>query len=143
MDALNVFGLLVGHMAGDYLLQNDFMAMNKKKWSLLGWFACALHCFVYALAVCYFAGWLGRWDLFAAVMLGHMVFDKTYLVVNWMSMTGSFRRLLRAEVPVIVGDGMLGSAVAGTVMAHKVWAYALVDNSFHLVALWATARWLA
>lgn len=31
---------LVGHLVGDYLLQNDYMALNKKKSS----FHCMVHC---------------------------------------------------------------------------------------------------
>jgi hypothetical protein len=44
---------LVGHMVGDYLLQNDWMAQNKKQRS----FPCVVHCALWASAVSLFAGW--------------------------------------------------------------------------------------
>ena len=42
---------IVGHLIGDYLLQNDWMAMNKKKSGENGWTACWVHCSLYTLAV--------------------------------------------------------------------------------------------
>jgi hypothetical protein len=39
--------LILGHLIGDYLLQNKWMAMNKHHSS----FKCAVHCLLYTLAV--------------------------------------------------------------------------------------------
>lgn len=106
----------IGHLVGDYLLQNDFMALNKKSYSLKGWAACSLHCVLYSLAVCLFTGW---WDYrFSLVFVSHMALDKTMIVVRYMNFTGSFRR--------IISDKNNQSAI---------WAYAIIDNTIHLVTL--------
>ena len=34
--------MLLGHLVGDYLLQNNYMALNKGRNDLIGWFACLL-----------------------------------------------------------------------------------------------------
>ena len=47
----------IAHCVGDFILQNDFQAMNKKDFTLKGWFACILHCFLYSVAMGIFTGW--------------------------------------------------------------------------------------
>lgn len=32
-----MFEMLLGHLVGDYLVQNDWMALNKSKNNLTGW----------------------------------------------------------------------------------------------------------
>ena len=46
--------LLLGHLVGDYLLQWEFMAQNKFKNTLFGWWACFVHCFIYSVCVALF-----------------------------------------------------------------------------------------
>ena len=108
---------LIGHLVGDYLLQNDWMALNKKAMTFRGWLACLIHCFLYSVAVCAFTGW---WDArFIIVMLSHLALDKTLVVVWYMRLTGSFKR--------IITDKNNPSAI---------WACAIVDNTFHMVTLY-------
>jgi len=108
---------LIGHLVGDYLFQNDWMALNKKSWSLKGWAACYVHCFIYSLSVCLFAGWW-EWK-FIMVFLSHLALDKTMVVVYYMRWFGSFKR--------IIDDKNNPCAI---------WAYAIVDNTIHLVTLY-------
>lgn len=51
------FGLLIGHLIGDYIIQNDYLALNKTKNSLI----CLLHCLLYTLAVWLCACWWMPW----------------------------------------------------------------------------------
>jgi hypothetical protein len=44
---------IIGHLVGDYLLQTDWMAQNKK---LRSW-PCLVHCVIWTACVCIFAGW--------------------------------------------------------------------------------------
>lgn len=46
-----MMGMLVGHLVGDYLLQNDWMALNKKFKNFEGRLACGVHCFLWTLSV--------------------------------------------------------------------------------------------
>lgn len=108
---------LIGHLIGDYLLQNDWMALNKKSYSLTGWTACLVHCWIYTIVVCLLTGW---WDYrIALVFLSHFIPDKTMLVVKYMEAFGAFRR--------IISDKNNPSAI---------WAYAIVDNTVHLTLLY-------
>jgi preprotein translocase subunit SecY len=67
--------ILLGHLIGDYLLQNNWMALNKSKHKGLGWFTCFVHCLLYTFAVC-----LTTWNFtilwIALVFLSHFLIDK-------------------------------------------------------------------
>jgi hypothetical protein len=107
---------IVGHMVGDYLLQNDWMAANKKKRTL----PCAVHCALWASAVVLFAGWgMIAW---LALFLLHFAQDRTGVVAWWMDLIGqeSFR------------TGPLAP-----------WSSVVVDNAWHLVQIWAVGRFIA
>lgn len=104
---------IVGHVAGDYLLQNDWMASGKKRSSLI----CAAHVAVYTACVVLFAGWFDWW-LVAAVAVPHFLIDRWTFVAWWM-------RTIRQ--PVFMEPPM------------SPWSRIAVDNSMHMVCLYAVA----
>lgn len=119
---------IIGHLVGDYLLQNDWMALNKKR---RGW-PCAVHCFLWAWAVCLFAHWgLLPWMV---LFVCHFAQDRTEIVRWWMWTIGQ-RRFMQcdafdmAEMRVVPGLGP--------------WSVIVVDNVWHMVTLWAVWRWVA
>jgi hypothetical protein len=73
----NSIALLIGHMAGDYLLQNDWMAVNKSQSTAKGLVACNLHCLLYSLAVATVVC-LGGWVVVGAELF---VFGRS---INWI-----------------------------------------------------------
>jgi len=117
----------IGHLLGDFVLQTDWQAMNKKKHTLRGWWACSVHCALYTLAVCACTGWWSK-RLAVLVFLSHFPIDKTLIVARYMRFVGSFRR--------VIMDPTVD-------MNHKTWAYLLVDNTVHLTLLWLIARYAA
>lgn len=108
---------IIGHLVGDYLLQNDWMALNKKKRTL----PCAVHCGLWTIAVCAFAGWWAWWVppvLFAA----HFAQDRTGLVVWWMTRVNRQTQFVSGPC--------------------APWSIIVVDNVWHIVSLYAVARFL-
>lgn len=75
------------HLLGDYFLQNDWMALNKSKYTSDGWFACALHCGLYALPFGIY--YHGSIPISILIFLTHFLIDKFGLaqyvtrVINW------------------------------------------------------------
>jgi hypothetical protein len=67
----------IAHLIGDFILQNDWMAVNKKRNS----FACLVHCVVYLLPflVCHLSWW-------QIVLIGiqHFLQDRTDFIFWWM-----------------------------------------------------------
>lgn len=116
----------IGHLIGDFLLQNDYMAMHKKEMSVRGLLVCGVHCLLYTLAVIACTGWW-QWYLIVLVFLSHFPIDKTYILVRYMRWFGSFKR--------VIDD-------ANVDMHHKVWAYLFVDQTAHLTLLWLIAKFV-
>lgn len=131
------FWLLLGHLIGDYVVQNDWMAKNKvnphpstlnvcdaskvefweeaeQKWSL-GHFACTVHCLFYTLAVwaCTF-WWMPWWGLLACFLV-HWPVDRFRLARRWMCNVSGQKQF--AEGPL------------------SPWSVIIVDNIFHLLTL--------
>lgn len=101
---------IVGHLVGDFLLQNDWMALNKKNRS----WPCVVHCALWTLAVCAFAGW---WNPASAawLFLTHFAIDRTQFIKSWMRLNNQ-------------------SAFAKEPLAP--WSVIVVDQVFHVLTLW-------
>jgi hypothetical protein len=105
--------LLVGHLVGDFLLQNDWMAQNKKTRTV----PCLVHVGFYTFAVCYCAGWLAYPAAWLLVGVPHFLIDRTQFVRWYMQKCGQ-------------------DAFAQPPMAP--WSIIAVDNAMHaLCLLWA------
>ena len=99
---------LIGHLVGDYLLQTEWQAANKKAAGLQGWLACLSHCALWTLSVIVFTGW---WSVKVVllVFISHIVLDRTYFVAWYL-------RVLRK--------------------GQEKWLQIVCDNVMHLVLLW-------
>lgn len=71
---------LIMHLTGDYLLQNDWMAENKGKYSLKGYIACLLHCFLYTSM---FVLFLFPLKSCLIIFITHFLIDKYRLAILW------------------------------------------------------------
>ena len=109
-------GAIIGHLVGDYLLQNDFLAQEKKRDS----FVCALHCFTYTVSVLAFSGWWQAkigWELVAmAIFIPHFLIDRWGFVPWYMRKIGQ--------------EKFMGPPLGP-------WSIIVVDNVLHLVCLHA------
>lgn len=74
--------IILGHLVGDYLLQSDWMALNKKKVGVEGWIPCLIHCLIWTISMILFIGKLNI-ILFLGLFLSHLILDRTNLVV-WL-----------------------------------------------------------
>lgn len=133
------FTLLLGHLVGDYIVQNDWMAQNKTNphpgimpplgsynqevsWikGLVDWktgnIACLVHCFFYTIAViCFNPHWI---TLAGALICGviHYPVDRFRLAAWWMK---------NVSWQTQFATGPLAP-----------WSVILVDNIFHLITLY-------
>lgn len=101
---------IVGHPVGDYLLQNDWMALNKKKATI----PCVVHCTLWTLSVCAFTGW---WIWSPVPWVTHFIQDRTNIILFWMTRVN--RQLQFASGPC------------------APWSIIVVDNTWHILTLWA------
>lgn len=101
---------LMGHLIGDYLLQNDWMALNKKKAS----WPCFVHVLLYTLTIWLATRW--HWQAIAIVFVTHFAQDRTDFVAWFMRIKGQAKFAQPPMAP---------------------WSIIVVDNVLHLCVLWA------
>ncbi len=110
----------IGHLVGDFLFQNDWMANNKKQHT----WPCLVHVSFYTFAVMLFT-WLGQfagyepWPWWAAlvVFIPHFLIDRTNVVKWSMDHKGQKNFAVPPMAP---------------------WSIIAVDNTWHLVCLFFT-----
>ncbi len=114
---------IIGHLVGDYLVQNDWMAQNKKKNS----FICAIHCLFWTGSVMALTGWYAIMSarvllVFGVLFLTHFAQDRTNIVQWWMKLIRQPKFLQPPLAP---------------------WSIIVVDNVWHIVAIWAVWKFIA
>lgn len=100
---------LIAHLIGDYLIQNDWMARNKKTSTSL----CLIHVISYTLVMACFTLWPPTALLIVAVT--HFAQDRTQFVAWYMRVMGQTEFAKPPLAP---------------------WSCIIVDNVLHLVVLY-------
>ncbi|KFL63784.1 DUF3307 domain-containing protein [Bacillus cereus ATCC 10876] len=89
--------LYIGHKIGDYLLQTDYQAVNKKD----NWIALISHCFIYTLAVSImayvFVGFF-NWTAIFILFISHIIIDRK-IFLNWWAK--NIKRIRDTEEPAV------------------------------------------
>lgn len=106
---------LIAHLIGDYLLQNDWMAQNKK---LRSW-PCFVHVAIYSATMWAMTQW-PPWAMLV-VFATHFVQDRTGFVKWYMLLIGQSKFVEPPMAP---------------------WSIIVVDNVMHIVVLYGIDRLL-
>lgn len=134
----------VGHLVGDYLLQNDWLAREKKNCFV----ACMMHCNLWALSVCVFAGWFSHSTAMPILVVLHFLQDRWNFVPWWMRLIGQWdfmrsdkievTRRCHADAPVPFEEVVSIDLKPG----FGPWSIIVVDNVFHIVTLFLVWRFV-
>jgi hypothetical protein len=133
--------LFLGHLIGDYVFQNDFMAQNKFKKGWTGRWPCIVHCLEYSLVICLCMGLSGTVSLTTALIffpiafLSHYPIDRTSFAKWWLKHYN--KKPLPLSPTSITPEGIMAYD-AGVFFYWFV--YVAVDNIFHLVLMTAGLR---
>jgi len=103
---------IFAHLIGDYLLQNDWMAKNKKQSHLI----CLLHIVTYMIPFLFVDI---NWLQFSLISLQHYIQDRTMFVAWFCKITNKFQS----------GPGIF-------------WGHIIVDNIFHILWIAAVIHFL-
>jgi hypothetical protein len=122
--------LLLGHLLGDYLLQNKWMALTKSKNTLEGWMAAIIHCCLYSLAVCFFM-WNFDYIWFIVVFNSHFWIDKFALAERYKKIIGSstLKEFVHRWDPLITRKDIVEGGFASL-------TYTITDNTMHLLIMY-------
>lgn len=138
MDTLTC--AIIGHLVGDYLLQNDLLALNKKKLGNFGGYMCIIHAFIWTMSVCLFAGWpiYGGW-VSCILFATHFIQDRTNIIIWWMTVIGQ-RQFMKCDE--LDSDGVF-LETARIKPGLGPWSIIVVDNIWHIVTIWFVWRFIA
>lgn len=115
------------HLLGDYFLQNDWMAVNKSKYSPLGWSTCFLHCLLYSIP---FGIYYHSMEIFLLVFATHFLIDKFSLAVYWTKLINN--TWLADSCTWQAKLGFRASGPLGRQDYIAVWIHIIRDNSLHI-----------
>lgn len=118
--------LVLGHCLGDYLFQNQKMALSKSKGGFQGHLWCTIHVLIYSVCVCLFL-WKADPLAFGIVFLSHWPIDRYSLGLKWSELykSTSWRKVYAEkdkDWPVL--------------LSFAAPVYIIVDNSMHLIIMW-------
>lgn len=166
MNFITAFAAAVlGHFVGDYLFQNQWMAIGKSQPGWKGTVACTVHVLLYTLAVALFTGWNPLFLLVVAVP--HWIIDRWSLatyILQFKNGYHPFRDTWKkppldhpqyGDPPTSPYAGYPISKVLIEDIANNsdglqlnVWkvafaapVYIFNDNTLHWVCLWFTCKY--
>ena len=108
---------LLLHLFGDFIVQNDWMALNKKKFTWKGELACQVHCILYALPFLL----IGTWQAVLVIYISHYILDRTNIVSWFLSLRNGVYHIKN-----------FGHAIERPFVI-SIWLMIITDNSFHLI----------
>jgi len=127
--------ILLGHLVGDYLLQNKWMAIGKSS----NFCNCCIHVLVYTFSVLIFTSFDLLWAM--SIFLPHFLIDRYSLADKWLSFInsrslGDFILNGKQNIPQNMDFENYHVLRGG----FTALVYAVADNTLHLICLWYFAK---
>lgn len=143
-------GGALGALAGDFILQPDWMAQGKKRSSVI----CAVHCLIWTLAVLLFAPALRGWETATWLFVTHFLIDRASFIPWSMRLLGQPQfmkptrldvQVLDVEVPVTADGHYRTEKQTKLVLQTGLgpWSIIVVDDIWHLLTIYLAAWWAA
>ena len=107
---------ILAHFIGDFLLQNDWQAIGKKKSNLI----CTIHVLLYILP--FLLTELNYIQLIL-IFIQHWIQDRTSFVAWWCKKMGSFQGELK--------------------MNSLPWGHFIIDQIFHFLWIWIVVNYIS
>ncbi len=129
-DAL-LFKMLLGHLVGDFMTQNLWMALNKQKHAGLGIKTCLIHCALYTLSVCFF---MNMWSpVWVAVVFASHFFPDRY---GWTEKYLQFIKGRSLTHFMADEENQTYSPYIALRSGFYIFVFTTVDSTIHLVLLY-------
>lgn len=137
---------LILHGIGDYYLQTDWQALNKKKKGGLGLWACLKHCITYSLPFLF----IGSWKAVLIIFITHFIIDRTNLVAYLLAIKNNVKKTIKAEKDYGM-TGYYDRAVYDISnfgfglerpFTITIWLYIICDNLLHIICNYVALRYL-
>jgi len=118
---------LLLHLIGDFILQNDYVATNKKNKGLLGLCICICHGFLYTVPFVIFLDLSITCAL--VICVTHVIIDRTIITTRFLAWRNS--------------TSLTNFGFSDERPAHlTLWLNIITDNTFHLIINFLAIRYL-
>jgi hypothetical protein len=133
---------LILHGIGDYFLQTDFQALNKKKKGWFGFRQCLYHCIAYSLPFLF----IGSWQAVLMIFITHFIIDRTNIVAYALAWKNNVKKVVLAESveeedKVIYDISNFGFGLDRP-FAISIWLYIICDNLLRIICNFIALKYL-
>ncbi len=133
---------LIFHAIGDYLIQNDWMALNKKLRTWKGEIACQIHCVTYALPFKFICSW----EAVAAIYVTHYLIDRFNFVGYFLAFRNWVWKYEPSKTQAFTHEPHLDVSNFGFSEGRPtfitIWLYIITDNVFHIICNYVAISFL-
>jgi hypothetical protein len=133
---------MLGHFVGDYLFQNQWMAIGKSHPGKRGHIACTVHVLLYTLAIALFTGTRSL-PFLLAIAIPHWIIDRWSLATYILKFKNGY------GLHQVWKDAPLCARPVGGELQQNVWkvafaapVYIMNDNTLHWICLFLTTMYL-
>jgi len=129
---------LLLHLFGDFIVQNDNVALNKKKNTLKGWLYCIFHCITYSLPFLF----ITNWKAVLGIGLTHFIIDKTNVVAYFLAWRNNVYN--PSELKWKYGNYDISNFgfQLQRPFAVTIWLLIITDNTLHLILNYLFIKYL-
>jgi len=139
---------LILHGIGDYFVQTDKWALNKKKKGRFGLWCCFIHCLTYSLPFLFIGSWLATLVIFVT----HFIIDRTNIVAYLLAIKNGVYKVDRV-VPnhkdyMFPAYSMKQLDISNfgfgleRPFAISIWLYIICDNLLHIICNYLALTYL-
>ena len=128
---------LIIHGVGDYFIQTDWQALNKKNKGWLGFWACLKHCITYSLPFLF----IGSWKAVLVIFVTHFIIDRSNLVAYCLAWKNNVKKpimkITENNIQMLTGKHCYDISNFGfgveRPFAITIWLYIICDNLLHII----------
>ena len=129
---------LLLHLFGDFIVQNDYVALNKKKNTLKGWLYCTFHCVTYSFPFLL----ITDWKAVIGICISHFIIDKTNIVAYFCAWRNNVHNPPELKRKYGNYDISNFGFQLHRPFAITIWLLIFTDNTFHLILNYLFIKYL-
>ena len=134
---------LILHGIGDYFIQTDKWALNKKKEGWFGFRCCFIHCLTYALPFLLIANWLQV----SLIFLTHFFIDRYHIIDYVLAWKNGVKKEVvdisfgEAKTKKVLDISNFGFGLDRP-FAISIWLYIITDNLVHIIGNYLILKYI-
>jgi hypothetical protein len=134
---------LILHGIGDFFVQTDNWALNKKKAGRYGLWCCFIHCLTYSLPFLF----IGNWKAVSIIFITHFIIDRTRIIDYALAVKNNVRKEFTTwsglkKPPSKQYDISNFGFSLSRPQFISIWLYIITDNLCHVICNYLALKYL-